>query len=234
MRTLQLVLCPLLAGLLLAATPAAHADDKPEKRRITVSATGDVDVVPDVARITSGVTTEAATAKAALAQNSTTMQKVVAALKASGIDAKDIQTSSLRVEPRYTRPREGEPAQIDGYRVTNQVQVVVRDLDKIGDILDQLVSLGANDTGGLSFEASQAETLRDDARKEAVANARRRAELYAKAAGVELGEVLSIDEGGGEAPQPVMQMARAMKSSVPVERGTQTLSANVTITWALK
>ena len=162
------------------------------------------------------------------------MQKVVAALKASGIDAKDIQTSSLRVEPRYTRPKEGEAAQIDGYRVINQVQIVARNLDRLGDILDQLVSLGANDTGGLSFEASQAETLRDDARKEAVANARRRAELYAKAAGVELGEVLSIDEGGGEAPQPVMHMARAMKSSVPVERGTQTLSANVTITWELK
>ena len=81
--------------------------------------------------------------------------------------------------------------------MTNQVQVVVRDLDKIGDILDQLVTLGANQTNGLSFEASKAETLRDDARKEAVANAKRRAELYAAAAGVELGEVLTIDEGGG-------------------------------------
>ena len=156
-------------------------------------------------------------------------------LKASGIADKDIQTSSLRIEPRYTRPREGEFAQIDGYRVTNQVQVVVRDLDKIGDILDQLVTLGANQTNGLSFEASKAETLRDDARKEAVANAKRRAELYAAAAGVELGEVLSIDEGGGgDAPQPVMHMARAMKASVPIERGSETLSAQVTITWALK
>ena len=218
MRILPLVLSPLLAGLLLAATPAAYADDdKPEKRRLTVSAT------------------EAATAKAALTQNSAAMQKIVDALKASGVDAKDIQTSSLRVEPRYTRPKEGESPQIDGYRVTNQVQLVARNLDRIGDILDQLVSLGANETGGLSFEATKAETLRDDARKEAVANARRRAELYAKAAGVELGEVLSIDEGGGgDAPQPMMHMARAMKSSVPVERGTQTLSANVTITWALK
>jgi uncharacterized protein YggE len=235
MRILPLVLSPLLAGLLLAATPAAYADDdKPEKRRITVSATGDVDVVPDIARISSGVTTEAATAKAALTQNSAAMQKIVDALKASGVDAKDIQTSSLRVEPRYTRAKEGESPQIDGYRVTNQVQLVARNLDRIGDILDQLVSLGANETGGLSFEATKAETLRDDARKEAVADARRRAELYAKAAGVELGEVLSIDEGGGEGPQPVMHMARAMKSSVPVERGTETLSANVTITWALK
>jgi uncharacterized protein YggE len=236
MRTLPLVMSSLLTGLLLAATPAAHADDKPEKRRtITVSATGDVDVIPDLATIASGVATEAETAKAALASNSAAMQKVIAALKASGIADKDIQTSSLRIEPRYTRPREGESAQIDGYRVTNQVQVVVRDLDKIGDILDQLVTLGANQTNGLSFEASKAETLRDDARKEAVANAKRRAELYAAAAGVELGEVLSIDEGGGgDAPQPVMHMARAMKASVPIERGSETLSAQVTITWALK
>ena len=116
-----------------------------------------------------------------------------------GIDAKDIQTASFRVEPRYTRPIEGQAPKIDGYSVTNEVQVLVRDLDKLGDILDRLVTAGANQTAGLNFEVSKAETLLDEARQQAVANALRRAKLYATAAGAEVGEVLTIVEGGGEA-----------------------------------
>jgi uncharacterized protein YggE len=232
MRPLQLLFAPLMAALLFAGAPARADDDAP-KRKITIAATGEVEVVPDIARITSGVTTEAATAKAALARNSELMKKVVDGLKAAGVADKDIQTSSLRIEPRYTRPKEGEAAQIEGYRVTNEVQFVARDLDKLGDVLDQLVSLGANQTSGLSFEATAAETLRDEARKQAVANAKRRAELYATAAGVQLGEILSIDEGGAEPPHPVY-MARAAKAAVPIERGSETLSAGVTIVWALK
>jgi uncharacterized protein YggE len=230
MRPLLLLAAPLLATLLLPV--AAHADDAP-KRRITITASGEVEVVPDIAHITSGVTTEAATAKAALAQNTAQMKKVIDGLKAAGIAEKDIQTSALRIEPRYTRPREGESAEIDGYRVTNEVQFVARNLDKLGEVLDDLVTLGANQTAGLTFEATAAETLRDDARKQAVKNARRRAELYASAAGVELGEIISIDEGASEMPRPVY-MARAAKAAVPIERGSETLSASVTIVWALK
>jgi len=226
---------PAAFGLaLLAAVPAALADNISDQRSITVSASGTVAAEPDQARISSGVTTEAATASQALARNSDIMKKVIAGLKASGIEAKDIQTTSFRVDPRYTRPREGEARAIDGYRVTNQVQVIARDLDRLGEILDQLVSLGANEMAGLSFEVSKAETLRDEARKEAVANAKRRAELFAAAAGVELGEVLTIQEGGGMGPRP-MPMARAMKAeAVPLERGTEMLDASVTVTWALK
>ncbi len=233
MRTFSTFALPALMGILLAG-PAALADDTDTRRAITVSAAGQVAAEPDQARITSGVTTEAATAAQALARNSEVMKQVIAGLKQSGIEPEDIQTTSFDVSPRYTRPERGEAAVIDGYRVTNQVQVLVRDLDKLGAILDQLVSLGANTSSGLSFEVSKAETLRDDARKEAVANARRRAELYASAAGVELGEVLSIQEGGDFAPRP-MPMARAMKAeAVPIERGTEMLQASVTITWALK
>ncbi len=220
-------------GILLAG-PAALADDVEAARAITVSADGQVAAEPDQARISSGVTTEAATAAQALARNSEAMMKLIDGLKESGIDPKDIQTASFNVSPRYTRPERGETAVIDGYRVTNQVQVLARDLDKLGEVLDQLVSLGANEMGGLSFEVSKAETLRDEARKAAVANARRRAELYASAAGVALGEVLNIQEGGDFSPRP-MPMARAMKAeAVPIERGTETLQASVTITWALK
>ena len=235
MRILPSRLRPALAVLaLVTGAPAALAEDIGEVRSITVTATGQVAAEPDQARITSGVATEAASARQALSRNSELMKKVIDGLKESGIDAKDIQTTSFRVEPRYTRPREGEAPTIDGYRVVNQVEIVARDLDRLGEILDRLASLGANEMSGLSFEVSKAETLGDEARKEAVANALRRAKLYAAAAGTEVGEVLTIQEGGDVDPRP-MPMARAMKAeAVPIERGTETLEASVTVTWALK
>jgi uncharacterized protein YggE len=225
------VLPALLAFSLIAF--AAAAEDAP-RRSITVSASGSVSAEPDMARITSGVATEAPVARDAVSKNSEAMQKIIAGLKAAGIDEKDIQTTSFHIEPRYTRAREGEPSVIDGYRATNQVQVVIHNLDKLGDVLDRLVALGANEMAGLSFDVSQAEKLRDEARKEAVANAQRRAKLYADAAGVQLGEVLSIDEGGGNAPRPIFA-GRALKAdAVPIERGSETLEATVSVTWALK
>jgi uncharacterized protein len=219
---------------MLAAMSAAHADDEKPRRAITVTASGTVAVVPDQARLSSGVTSEGDTAREALTANTAAMGKVIGELKSAGIDAKDIQTSSFRVEPKYTRPAEGQAPTIDGYSVTNDVQVLVRDLDKLGEILDRLVTAGANQSSGLSFEVSKAETALDEARKQAVANARRRAELYATAAGASVGEVLTITEGEAFAP-PRPVFARAMKAeAVPVERGTETLEASVTITWALK
>jgi len=234
MRSFTAHLRPAIAGLaFLGSIAAVSAEDAP-RRTITVTATGNVTVEPDQARISSGVTSEAATAREALTRNSASMQKVIDELKGSGIDSKDIQTSSFRVEPRYTRPAEGHAPKIDGYTVSNEVQVLVRDLDKLGEIFDRLVTAGANRSAGLNFEVSKAETLLDDARKEAVANARRRAELYAAAAGAEVGEVLTITEGPGEPPRPIFA-ARAMKAqAAPIERGTETLEASVTITWALK
>jgi uncharacterized protein YggE len=233
MRTLRSFAGPTLAVLILAPQ-AALAAEPDEVRSITVTASGQVAAEPDIARISSGVTTEAATAKVALARNSEVMKAVIDGLKAEGIEAKDIQTNSFRVEPRYTQPRDGQATSIDGYRVVNQVEILARDLDKLGAILDRLVTLGANEMGGLSFEVSNAETLRDEARKAAVANALRRAKLYADAAGAEVGQVLTIQEGGEAGPRPI-PMARAMKAeAVPLERGTETLEASVTITWALK
>jgi uncharacterized protein YggE len=219
---------------MLTGISAAQADDEKPRRAITVTASGTVAVVPDQARLSSGVITEAKTAREALTANTAAMQKVIAELKSAGIDAKDIQTASFRVDHRYTRPEEGKSAKIDGYTVTNDVQVLVRDLDKLGDVLDRLVSAGANQSSGLNFEVSKAETALDEARKQAVANARRRAELYAAASGASVGEVLTITEGEAFAP-PRPVFARAMKAeAVPVERGTETLEASVTITWALK
>ena len=235
MRTLLSLIIPALMGVFLLV-PAAFAQEQGDgdRRSITVTATGQVAAAPDMARITNGVATEAATASEALAGNSDAMNKVIEGLKAAGIEAKDIQTSSFRVEPRYTRPREGQAPRIEGYRVVNEVEILARDLDKLGEVLDRLVSLGANQMGGLTFEVSNAEKLRDEARRDAVANALRRAKLYAQAAGAEVGEVLTIQEWTAAGPRP-MPMARAMKmEAVPIERGTETLEATVTITWLLK
>ncbi len=221
------------AAMLVAFASPVRAEERPMHRLITVSATGYADAEPDRATISAGVAAEADTAAAALSANTELMQKVIAGLKESGVDAKDIQTRNFNVEPRYTNPREGTPT-IDGYRVSNQVSLVVRDLKALGGLLDKLVSLGANQVNGLAFEVSKAETLKDEARKEAVANARRRAELLAAAAGADLGEVVTITEEmsyGG--PRP-MAMRAARAEAVPIEAGTETLEARVTVTWALK
>ncbi len=203
-------------------------------RLITVSATGEVTAEPDQARLSAGVTAEATTAREALDKNSELMRAVDDGLKAAGIDAKDIQTSNFSIQPRYTQPRDGEASVIDGYQVSNQMDILVRDLSKVGDLLDKIVGLGANQMNGLSFEVSKAETLKDDARKQAVANALRRAKLLAGAAGAEVGEVVQIaEEVGYQGPRPVA-FAAAKASGAPIESGTTTLEARVTITWKLK
>ena len=211
-------------------------EHKPMQRTVTVSASGEVAATPDTARVSSGVTTEAESARKALSANSQAMKALIAGLKDAGIEAKDIQTSSFHVEPRYTNPREGEAAVINGYRVVNQVEIIVRKIDKLGDVLDQMVTLGANQMNGLNFEVSQAETLKDEARKTAMGNALRRAKLLAAAGGADVGEVISISEEVSAPPQPFQyKMARtAMPESVPVEQGTEMLEARVTVTWALK
>ncbi|MDX2309573.1 MAG: SIMPL domain-containing protein [Hyphomicrobium sp.] len=205
------------------------------QRTVTVSASGTATAKPDQARIASGVVAEAATAKEALADNSKAMAGLLQTLKANGIDAKDIQTSSFSVDPRYTNPQDGTAPRVDGYRVSNQVDVVVRDLARLGEVLDAVIGAGANQVSGLTFEASTAETLRDAARKDAVANARRRAELFAAAAGAKVGDVVTIVEGqSGGSPVLYRAAKAAMDSAVPIESGSMTLTADVTVTWKLE
>lgn len=225
-----------LISLAALAGPSvqAVAEESRMERTVTVSATGTAIAVPDTARIATGVLSEAATAREALTANNTAMAKLIAALKENGIEAQDIQTSGFNLNPRYTNPREGQPAVIDGYQAANQVTVHVRNLDKLGEVLDKLVSIGANQMNGITFEVSAAETLRDAARKEAIVNARRRAELFAAAAGVKVGKVVSITEGAMIEPRPYFKAGRvAAMEAVPVERGTQSLEATVTVTWEL-
>jgi uncharacterized protein len=227
-----------VAALALLAEPAlaetAPAETAPPA---VISVTGEatVTVAPDVAQIEAGVTSDAKTAREASDANNAAMGKVLLALKGAGIEAKDFQTSRLSLQPQSAPNRSG-PSAIVGYRASNRVTVRLRDITKVAGVIDTLVAAGANDIGGISFMVSNASKLLDDAREQAVADARRKADLYAKAAGVTLGAPLSISEEG--APGPVLYRGKlattAMAVSAPVAQGEDTLQVTISVSWAIK
>ena len=223
-------------GLQVAEPTRANAEDSKLARTITVSASGRVSARPDIVRLRAGVSTEAATARRALTDNNALMRDLLRELSEDGISEDDVQTSNFNVSPKYTRPARGQVATISGYTVSNQVTVTVRRIERAGDILDTLVRLGANKMSGMSFEVSDAERLKDSAREEAMKNARRRADLLARAAGAEVGEVVAIAENAAiYQPRPVAMRRSAMaQESVPIAAGSQDLVAQVTVTWKLK
>lgn len=219
----------------VAAMTPSKADEM--KRTVTVSASASVEVDPDAASITSGVVSEAATAREALDANTKSMSNLIDGLKAAGITEKDVQTSNFSIHPRHEHdPKNGGPPKLVGYSVNNSVNVLVRDLPKLGEILDLMVSLGANQMQGMNFIVTNAETLKDDARREAITNALRRAKLYAAAAGAKVGDVVRISEDAGSdegGPRPMFRAAK-MAAAVPVAPGQETLEARVTVTWELE
>jgi uncharacterized protein len=218
------------AGALLVA-PAQAQNAAPATISVTGEAT--VSVPPDLAEVDGGVTTEAKTAREASESNNVAMGKVLLALKGAGIAEKDIQTSRLSLQPQNAPNRSGPPA-IVGYSASNRVTIRVRDVTKVADVIDTLVSAGANDIGGIHFSVSAASKLLDDAREQAIADARRKAEIYAKATGVALGSPLSISEEGSPAPMPFRKMVGAMAAAAPVAQGEETLAVIVNVSWAIK
>ena len=231
--------CLLPAALLAAvfASPAlAQGDLQPA---ISVSGEGTVTVPPDLAQIDAGVASDAKTAKEAAEANNTAMGKVLAALKGAGTDETDVQTSRLSLQPQYAQPAPGRqaPPAIIGYRAANHVTIKVRDLTKVANVIDTLVAAGANDIGNVGFTVREPSKLLDEAREKAVADARRKAEIYAKAAGVILGAPLDITEGGTPAPMFRSKMVAAAPMAIagtPIAQGEETLSISVSITWAIK
>jgi uncharacterized protein YggE len=221
------------AAAILSAETSMAADSDKTDRTVSVSATGSVIAEPDVAKISAGVVTEADSAKDALSRNSVVMTKLIDGLKTVGIQPKDIQTTTINVEPRYTQPKDGRVATINGYRVVNQVRLTVHDVKRLGDVLDQAIALGANQINHIAFDIANPEMLKDEARKQAMENARRRGELYARAAGGQLGPVLRISESVGE-PHPMPGGRMAMRASVPIEAGTRSLEVEVHVTYALR
>ena len=227
MRVFGILLAIMLAMPVLADTPL---------RQITVTGQGAIEVAPDMATITVGVTTEAKTAVDALEKNSTATTTVLDRLSILGIDPRELQTRNLSLSPRWTNRSssvDGSP-EISGFVATNTITVRVRDLPKLGEVLDAVVRDGANTFHGLSFGLQEPRPATDEARKQAVADAIAKATLYAQAAGVALDDVLSISEDRG-ASQPFgsMEMVRMASDVVPVAEGELTIGASITMVFAI-
>lgn len=221
---------------LLLATPALAHDATPRVPTLTITAEGKSAREPDVATLSGGVVTTAPTAAAAMAENATRMSAVVAAVRKAGIAPRDIQTSGLGLAPQY-RYDNNKPPALTGYQATNAVTLRVRKIADTGKLLDALVAVGANQINGPSFTVDAADAALDEARAAAVATARARAELYAKASGLRIKRIVSIDESGGQqdTPRPMLMMARAKSTeSTPVAPGEVTLSVNVTVAFELE
>jgi len=231
---LAVALTALAATPALAAPGAQHCGPMGGPSRLTVTGEGQSRIAPDMATVQLGVTSQADSAAAAMEQTSQQQAAVVEALTRAGIDASQIQTSGLNLNP-LMRYGEGQPPEVTGYQASNLVSVRVADLARIGEVLDAIVSAGANEINGITFTREDtAETL-DGARRDAVADARRKAEVLAEAAGLTLGPVMVLRDipTGGGGPRPLMRMEAAMADSVPVQAGELEMSAQVEIEYAL-
>lgn len=239
-------LAALAPATLLAQTPSASPVVGAASTVLSISAEGHSSRIPDLAVFTAGVTTQAKSASAALADNAQKMNAVVAALKSAGIAERDVQTSNLSVNPVYGQPRrlpdgstEQQEPVIIGYQASNQVSVRHRKIEQYGRIIDTLVSAGANQVNGPSFQLDKPAAALDEARLEAMKAARARADLYAKAAGLRVMRVLTIAEGGGwSPPQPQVMYARAMEKDMaaapsPVAAGELDVGITVNVAYEL-
>jgi hypothetical protein len=231
----------LATGALLALAPAERAAAQqmlalPADGRIVVTGSATVSGAPDTAMVSLSVVTDADTADAALAGNSRDTAKLIDAVKAAGVGSADVQTSGFSVYPRYAdRNDDDAPPRIAGYTVRNGVTVRVREVGKLGELLDAAVRAGANQIDGVSFTIDDDTILRDQAREGAVRDARRKADLYAAAANAKAGRVLAISEMSAEmAPRPMMRMAAEAAPAPPIEAGSVELSAEVTVIFSLE
>ncbi|WP_055045261.1 SIMPL domain-containing protein [Devosia sp. A16] len=241
MRPITAALIPLFLATALTTAPVLAQETTPVNGTISISGIGEVTAAPDTAFVNSGVTSQGATAREALDANTKAMSELIETLKAAGIEARDIQTSGFSVNPNYVysdaRDANGYqlPPKITGYQVFNNVNVRVRELAKLGSVLDKAVTVGANTINGVSFSVADPSKLYDEARKAAFADAKAKAGLYAEVAGEELGSIRNISEVQGmSAPQPYMMKASAdavSAGAVPIEGGELSYSINVQVTW---
>ena len=222
----------IIALVLLMATPVMAQ----EAGRIVVNGHGVVETVPDMATISMGVVSEAKTAGDAMAKNSDAVAAVLKQLAGAGIESRDIQTNNLSLSPRWNNggSMSKAPPQIVGFIATNTVSVRVRDLAQLGVVLDAVVQNGANSFHGLSFGLQDMEPAQNEARVAAIKDAMAKAQLYATAAGVELGDVVSISDGAVRSVGPVMMQADMMRSAaVPVAQGELSVTADVTVVFGI-
>ena len=234
-----------LATALALGTLSMTADAQPVATPMTVPSDGTLLAVaaqaearrtPDIANVSAGVVTQAADANAAMRENAAQMAKVVAAIRAAGVAERDVQTAGVNLNPQY-RYAENQPPVITGYQASNTVNVVVRDIAKLGRILDALVATGANQVNGPTFDIDKKDPVYDEARRAALDKARQRADMYAQALGLRVRRIVSIDETGGMGiprPVPMMAMAKMERDvATPISPGENVLSVNLDVVFEL-
>lgn len=239
--TLRHYYLPAAAALLLSAcgaAPQASAESAaPATRTLTVTGIGEATAAPDMAVINIGVSTDGATAAAALRENSAQMNATIETLKSLGVADRDIQTSGLSVNPRYNYQNNRSTPELIGFNASNTVTIRLRDLAEAGIILDEAVQVGANTLSGVSFTFSEPAPLHEQARRDAVEKAQAQAALLSDAAGVRLGRVLTISDGHVSAPSPRPMMARmeaAADLAAPLQGGESSVTARVTIVYEIE
>ena len=234
LRTLGLALVVATSGPSIGSAIAQDAATAMPAGRITVTGEGRVAAVPDMATLSLAVVREAENAGDALADASSAAADVLAAMAEAGIEARDVRTTDVSLDPLYgevERPRGTPP--IVGYRARNALSVRVRDLAALGAVIDRSVAVGANEGGGLQLTVSDAEALREEARRLAVEDAAARAAGMAEAAGVTLGPLVALNEGGAQPFPPIIGARMAMAESVPIAAGETEITASVTAVYAI-
>jgi len=222
--------------MMAAAQTAQPVLMMPAPSTLSLNASGEVSATPDMATIHFAVVTQGKTASEAMKGNNVRMNAVMDALKKAGIAAKDIQTSSLNLNPQYDYT-DGQAPKLTGYQAQNQITVRVNDLNQTGPVIDAVIAAGINQVDSIAFGLKNDDAILDQARQQAVATLLKRAELYASASGMKVKRIISIEEGGPvyNQPQPMMfARAKAMDASTPVSSGELQLSVNVSATFELE
>lgn len=240
MKAIPLTIAAIIAAAPFSAMAQPFQPDQAKAAmgtRLDLVAEGEIRRTPDIATVSAGVTTQAATAGVAMQDNARSMSAVIAALRKAGIADRDIRTSSISLQPQY-RYQENQPPQLVGYQASNTVQVTFRKISESGKVIDTLVANGANQINGPSFSVEKADAALDEARTDAIAKARARAELYAKAAGLKVKRILSISEGGAASPPmpypaPRAYMAKG-EADTAVQPGQSTLAISVNVSFELE
>lgn len=234
LKTITHILAPVALSIALISPALAQT--------ISIKGTGIITSAPDIAHINIGVSSNAATARIALDKNTKAMSNIINALTKSDVEGKDIQTSNFSINPRYNQKRDNNqlPAVI-GYEVFNTLDIKITNLESLGNILDQVVTLGSNRINNIRFGIAKPMPLEDKARALAANDAKRRAEIYAQTLGFSLGKIISINEGvSRNQPYQNVMMKRGMvmdameSSAAPIEAGEQAITSNVNITWEIK
>ncbi|WP_438752883.1 SIMPL domain-containing protein [Pararhizobium sp. O133] len=233
------VLAAAFAGM--AGASALAQDNAPREAVITVSGEGRSSIAPDMAILSFSVVKDAKTAREALDANNKAMADVLNALKSGGIADRDLQTSGFAVNPQYQYPDNSDggnrPAVLTGYQVANSLTITVRDLARLGDIIDQSVTLGVNQGGSIQFTNDKPEAVITEARKSAVTDAVAKAKVLSEAAGVSLGRIVEISENSSR-PEPMPMMRSMAKEyaadAVPIATGENSYNVTVNVTFAIK